>query len=194
MSNEKIGIGYQGYRYGRWLDYVRCTASIHNRNRSGCLLHAGSDKYNLVWVGCNTEGQSPSVFLIFPCVKTRTNFVLQEDRISNTCFHQRYCLFIAERNDYYECEVDRISGVDALYMQHCVSHSHTCNVTYEADQTNFANPERGIYHHKEVRSVAYMNLSKSELLRYRSEGGYADHARFLPGEFCQERYRCGVSR
>lgn len=43
-------------------------------------------------------------------------------------------------------------------------------VTYEADETNFANPERGIYHHKEVRSVAYVNLSRTELLRYRSKG------------------------
>jgi hypothetical protein len=43
-------------------------------------------------------------------------------------------------------------------------------VTYEPDDTNFPNPERGIYHHKEVRSVSYVNLRRDELLRYRNEG------------------------
>jgi hypothetical protein len=43
-------------------------------------------------------------------------------------------------------------------------------VTYEPDGSNFPNPERGIYHHKEVRSVAYTNLQKDELVNYRSQG------------------------
>lgn len=43
-------------------------------------------------------------------------------------------------------------------------------VTYQPDETNFPNPERGIYHHKEVRSVAYANLQRDELIRYRDEG------------------------
>jgi hypothetical protein len=43
-------------------------------------------------------------------------------------------------------------------------------VTYVADSTNFPNPERGMYHHKEVRSVNYLPLQVSELISYREHG------------------------
>lgn len=44
------------------------------------------------------------------------------------------------------------------------------DVTYGSDNTNFPNPERGFYHHTEVRSSSYGLLSESTLRGYRNEG------------------------
>ncbi len=44
------------------------------------------------------------------------------------------------------------------------------DVTYTEDNTNFANPERGFYHHTETRSSDYGLLNESTLRNYRTEG------------------------
>lgn len=44
------------------------------------------------------------------------------------------------------------------------------NITYEADDSNIANPERGFYHHEETHSASYTLLSQDDLLAYREEG------------------------
>lgn len=44
------------------------------------------------------------------------------------------------------------------------------SVSYENDNTNFPNPERGFYHHTEVRSSSFNPLSESSLRGYRNEG------------------------
>lgn len=42
--------------------------------------------------------------------------------------------------------------------------------TYTEDNSNFANPERGFYHHTEVRSSSYSFLDENELASYKGEG------------------------
>lgn len=44
----------------------------------------------------------------------------------------------------------------------------TTNVTYTSSSENFANPERGLYHHTETHSTGYSSLSQSTLTSYRT--------------------------